>query len=145
MKFFKKNNIPFINKVLFRINYIVHGCAISPTTVFGSNVKLNHGGLGICIHERAVIGSNVNIGHYVTIGGSAGRDGVPVVEDNVFIASRAMVLGDVRVGQFSIVGANSVVTKDVPPFTVVGGVPAKKLADVKKNITTAEIMRGVYK
>lgn len=48
-----------------------------------------------------------------------------IIEDDVWIGVRAIVLPGVKIGKGSIVGAGAVVTKDVPPYTVVGGVPAK--------------------
>ena len=48
-----------------------------------------------------------------------------VIEDNVWIGINAVILPGIRIGQGAIVGANSVVTKDVEPFSIVGGVPAK--------------------
>ena len=48
-----------------------------------------------------------------------------VIEDDCFIGANAVIMGDIRVGKHSVVGANSVVTKDVPAFSVVAGIPAK--------------------
>ena len=81
--------------------------------------------LGIVLHERCRIGKNVMIAHQTTIGGRFGHDAVPVIEDNCFIAAGAKVLGPIRIGEGSVVGANAVVINDVPPRTVVAGVPAR--------------------
>ena len=61
--------------------------------------------------------------------------GEVVIGDNVWIGDKASILPGVIIGKGSIVGANSVVTKDVPPFTVVGGNPAKiiKKLDICQN------------
>lgn len=56
------------------------------------------------------------------------------IEDNVWIGGRAMILPGVTVGEGSIVAANSVVRKDVAPYTIVAGNPAVKVADVEKPI-----------
>jgi acetyltransferase-like isoleucine patch superfamily enzyme len=53
--------------------------------------------------------------------------GPVIIEDGVWIGEGACVLPGVRVGRFAIVGANAVVTRDVPPYTVVGGVPARPI------------------
>jgi serine O-acetyltransferase len=77
---------------------------------------------GIFIHRNAVIGSRVTVMHQVTIGNKHPADpGAPVIEDNVCIGPGAKILGPVRIGHGATVGANAVVTRDVPSHcTVVG-------------------------
>lgn len=77
---------------------------------------------GIFIHRNAVIGSRVTVMHQVTIGNKHPADpGAPVIEDNVCIGAGAKILGTVRIGHGATVGANAVVTRDVPSHcTVVG-------------------------
>jgi serine acetyltransferase len=77
---------------------------------------------GIVIHRNAVIGSRVTVMQQVTIGTKHVSDpGAPVIEDNVCIGAGARILGAVRIGHGATVGANAVVTRDVPSHcTVVG-------------------------
>lgn len=78
---------------------------------------------GIVIHSKAVIGRRVTVMQQVTIGGKnpGGENAAPVIEDDVYIGTGAKIIGNVRVGRGTVVGANSVVTRDVPPWcTVVG-------------------------
>lgn len=78
---------------------------------------------GIVIHSKAVIGRRVTVMQQVTIGGKnpGGENAAPVIEDDVYIGTGAKIIGNVRVGRGTIVGANAVVTRDVPPYcTVVG-------------------------
>lgn len=76
---------------------------------------------GITIHSGAVIGHNVVIMQQVTIGARHDSTLAPVIEDHVFIGAGAKIIGGVRIGHHVKVGANAVVSKDVPPnFTVVG-------------------------
>lgn len=78
---------------------------------------------GITIHPTAVLGANVVILQHATIGAYHDRHWgrSPVIEDEVFIGAGAVVLGPIRVGRGARIGANAVVTKDVPPGkTVVG-------------------------
>jgi len=77
--------------------------------------------LGIVIHGNTVIGENVVIGHQVTLGGRDVAGGAPRIEDGVYLGAGAKVLGEVRVGKGATVGANAVVTKDVPSGGVVVG------------------------
>ena len=80
---------------------------------------------GIIINNRAVIGPNVLIFHQVTIG-SNGR-GVPVIGGHVDIGAGARIIGPVRIGDHARIGANAVVTRDVPAGAVVVGNPARLL------------------
>src|SRR5579872_3355112 len=70
---------------------------------------------GIVIHSRAVLGAGVVILHQVTVGARN-------IDDNVFIGAGAKVLGGIRVGRHAIIGANAVVTQDVPPGSTVIGI-----------------------
>jgi serine O-acetyltransferase len=90
---------------------------------------LAHGGNGVVIHPRARVGRNVIIHQQVTIGGSGKSGGVPVIEDDVYLGAGCKVLGDVTVGHNSLVGANAVVTKSVPPRCIVAGVPARVIRE----------------
>ncbi|MDA8107278.1 MAG: thymidylate kinase-like protein [Betaproteobacteria bacterium] len=77
---------------------------------------------GIIIHSHTVIGRRVTVMQQVTLGGKdLGENVAPVVEDDVYIGAGAKVLGRVRIGRGAMIGANAVVTRDVPPYcTVVG-------------------------
>lgn len=87
---------------------------------------------------RLVIGSNVDIGqetniwtleHDVHDDLHAARAGAVVIEDYVWIASRATILPGVRIGRGAVVAACAVVTRDVPPMAIVGGVPARVIGE----------------
>ena len=69
-----------------------------------------------------------NSDYYETIPGDV------IIEDYVWISSRATILPNVRIGTGAIVASNAVVTKDVPPMTIVGGVPAKKIGIRKSKL-----------
>jgi Serine acetyltransferase len=77
---------------------------------------------GIIVHPQAVVGRRVTIMQQVTIGGRDHRENIaPLIGDDVYIGAGARVLGDVRIGQGVVIGANAVVTRDIPPgVTVVG-------------------------
>ncbi|WP_283640772.1 serine O-acetyltransferase [Mesonia mobilis] len=76
------------------------------------------------------MGKNCMIGTQVTVGGKSGHFEVPVIGDNVYLATGAKILGPIKIGNNVIVGANAVVIKDVPDNCVVAGIPAKI---IKKN------------
>ncbi len=113
-----------INVVFIRLLF---GCQITLGAKLGKGTVLGYGGLGIVIHERAVIGKNVMVGSGVTIGGTSKIYEVPVIGDNTMIAPGAKILGPVKIGKNCVIGANAVVLKDVPDNTIVGGIPAKVL------------------
>ncbi len=107
------------------------GIEIHPGAVLGRRFFIDHG-MGVVIGETAIIGDDVTIYHGVTLGGmgSPGEKGKkrhPTIEDNVMIGAGAQVLGDITLRRGSCVGANSVVTSDVPEDTTVVGNPARKL------------------
>lgn len=103
------------------------------SAVTGSDIPINcrlGGGLliphptGIVIHPGADIGKNCLIMQQVTIGGNRGP-GVPTIGDGVDIGPGAKVLGEVTIGDKAIIGACSLVLKDVPAGAVVYGIPAE--------------------
>lgn len=102
--------------------------------VYIRNVEIGSGLLiphcfSIMVASGSVIGKNCCIMQQVTIGSSraGSRGGFPILGDNVMISTGAKIIGKVRIGNNVIVGANAVVTKDVPDNAIVVGVPAKIL------------------
>ena len=92
----------------------------------GPGLRLPHGANGVVIHKASVIGSHVTIYHQVTLGGRNTADSQPpIIEDSVEIFTGAKLLGSIRVGEGAVIGANAVVIKDVPPYCVAVGVPAR--------------------
>jgi serine O-acetyltransferase len=112
--FLSRHRIPIISRGFM---YFL-GCDIAlplPRSVF-----LPHP-FGIVIHSNSRIGEDVVIGHQVTLGGRDLTGAAPSLEDGVYVGAGAKVLGGVRVGRGATVGANAVVTKDVPAGVIVVG------------------------
>jgi serine O-acetyltransferase len=120
---------PIAKWLLLRARY-KYGFAIPEYMEIGPGLFLNRFG-GFYFHGDAVLGSNVNITHGVVLGymNRGGRRGAPVIGDRSFLGSGAKVIGGITVGAEAAIGANAVVTKDVPERGVVGGIPAKLLSD----------------
>ncbi len=105
------------------------GFDISHQATIGPGLYIGHFG-GIIVNAKAKIGKNVNLSQGVTIGQAnrGSRQGCAEIGDCVYIGPGAKIVGHVIVGDHAAIGANAVVTKDVPNNAVVGGIPAKVLS-----------------
>jgi serine O-acetyltransferase len=105
------------------------GIEIPLTTEIGPGLFIGHFG-GLVVNAYTTIGSNCNLSQDVTIGKAGGGDrmGWPTVGDSVYIAPGAKLIGDIHVGDHAAIGANCVVTEDVPPLAVVVGVPGRVIS-----------------
>ncbi|WP_335716449.1 serine O-acetyltransferase, partial [Neobacillus drentensis] len=105
------------------------GIEISPKTEIDTGFYIGHFG-GIVINSGAKIGKNCNISQGVTIGmaNRGKRRGVATIGDNVYIGPGAKIVGAVKIGNNAAIGANCVVTNDVPDNGVVVGIPGKVIS-----------------
>ncbi len=103
---------------------------IHPAAEIGRRLFIDHAA-GVVIGATAEVGDDVTMFHGVTLGGVTMSHGKrhPTIEDRVMIGTGATILGPVTVGHDSRVGAQSVVTKDVKPYSVVVGVPARAITN----------------
>ena len=96
------------------------GIEIHPGAKIGKGLFIDHG-MGVVIGETAVIGDNVTMYHGTTLGGTT-LDPIkrhPTIEDNVMIGAGAKVLGNIKIGKNSKIGANAVVKHSIPEGTIV--------------------------
>lgn len=115
-----KNNLHFLARLICELSRFITGIEIHPGAVIGKRLVIDHG-MGVVIGETAVVGDDCIIFHGVTLGGLK-FDRVkrhPTVGNKVLIGTGAKILGPVKIGDGSRVGANAVVTKDVEPNTTV--------------------------
>ncbi len=105
------------------------GIAIPYVTDIGGGLYIGHFG-GIVVNNLARMGKNCNLSQGVTIGqANRGRHkGCPVIGDNVYIGPGAKIIGAVTVGNNVAIGANCVVTRDIPDNAVVAGVPGRVIS-----------------
>jgi serine O-acetyltransferase len=127
-----KMQIPFLPKIIELIIFLLYNSKIPSSCEIGKDSFFSYGGIGVVLHARCKIGDNVNIGTNVTIGGKSGNYDVPIIGNNVYIATGAKVLGPIKIGNNVTIGANAVVIKDVADNMVVAGIPAKIIKSKKQ-------------
>lgn len=112
-------------RILAQFTRFLTGVEIHPGATIGRRFFIDHG-MGIVIGETAEIGDGVMLYHGVTLGGQVLTQTKrhPTVEDDVVIGAGAKVLGPITIGKGSAIGANAVVTKDVPANNIAVGIPA---------------------
>ena len=133
--FFSTAKFDLIARIISQFSRFLTGIEIHPRAKIGKNLFIDHG-MGVVIGETSEIGDNVTIYHMVTLGGIAPSINSndqrnvkrhPTIENEVVIGSGAQVLGPVTVGCCAKIGANAVITKDVPEKAVMVGIPAKNV------------------
>ena len=116
-------HIPMVNHALRVVQTGFYGIEIGKEVTLGSGVYFVHP-LGIVIGGNARIGDRVRFYGNNTVG-TAKDNGYPIIEDDVWVGAGARILGPIRVGARSRIGANAVVLDDVEPDSVVVGIPAR--------------------
>jgi serine O-acetyltransferase len=130
--YLKSNNHNFLFYICIRIlrrYQYKYGIEIPYNTKVGKGLLIGHFS-GIFVNPQAILGKNVNIFQNVTIGEvNRGKNkGAPVIGDNVIIYPGAKIIGGVKIGNNVSVGANCVVTKNIPDNSVVVGIPGKVIS-----------------
>jgi len=137
--------IYLIARIISQFSRFLTGIEIHPAAKIGKNLFIDHG-MGVVIGETSEIEDNVTLYHSVTLGGispsinSDGQRGTkrhPTLKNNVVVGSGAQVLGPIIVGEFAKIGANAVVTRDVPEYAIMVGVPAKNIRTKPENKDTS--------
>lgn len=121
-----KHNLKLLARMISQMGRFFTGIEIHPGATIGSGFFIDHG-MGVVIGETAEIGENVTIYHGVTLGGTSWKKEKrhPTIGNNVVIGAGAKVLGPFKVGDNSKIGSGSVVVNEVPPDSVVVGVPGR--------------------
>ncbi|MDA7473014.1 serine acetyltransferase [Candidatus Pelagibacter ubique] len=133
--FFQLAKFYLIARIISQLSRFLTGIEIHPGAKIGKNLFIDHG-MGVVIGETSEIGNNVTIYHMATLGGIAPSINSndqrqvkrhPTLGDCVVVGSGAQILGPVIIGTHAKIGANAVVTKDVPENAVMVGIPAKNV------------------
>lgn len=123
-----RSNLRFLARVVSQWSRFLTNIEIHPGATIGRRFFIDHGA-GVVIGETAIIGDDVLMYHQVTLGGTSLEKTKrhPTIGSNVLLGMGAKVLGNITIGDGARIGANAVVTRDVPPNTSVVGVPGRIL------------------
>ena len=133
--FFQLAKFYLVARIISQLSRFLTGIEIHPGAKIGRNLFIDHG-MGVVIGETSEIGNNVTIYHMATLGGIAPSINSnnqrqvkrhPTLGDCVVVGSGAQILGPVMIGANAKIGANAVVTKNVPENAVMVGIPAKNV------------------
>jgi serine O-acetyltransferase len=122
MSFCQTHHLRFLAAFFYRLNAMLTKATIGRNADIGPGFVILHS-VGVVINTNVRAGRNLAIYHGVTLGAERNRS--PVLGDNVYIGAGAKVIGGVTVGSDVRIGANAVVTKDVPDGATVVGIPAR--------------------
>ncbi len=116
----------WLGRLTSHVGRALTGIEIHPGANIGPGFFIDHG-MGVVIGETAEVGANVTLYHGVTLGGTSWKKGKrhPTLGEDVVVGAGAKILGPITIGARTRVGANAVVVKDVPPDSVVVGVPGR--------------------
>jgi serine O-acetyltransferase len=134
------HNFKLLARMLSQFSRFITGIEIHPGAVIGRRFFIDHG-MGVVIGETAEVGDDVTLYHGVTLGGVSTRKGKrhPTIGDGVVIGAGAKILGAIEIGSGSRVGANAVVVDEIPPDSVVVGVPGHPVHKEKPSRITPDL------
>ena len=121
-------HLRFLARFVSQLGRFFTQIEIHPNAKIGKRFMIDHGS-GVVIGETAIIGDDCLIHHGVTLGGKSRQGGKrhPTLGNMVHIGAGAQVLGNIHIGDGAVIGAGSVVTKDVVPCDIVAGIPARTI------------------
>ena len=140
--FFHKYGFVKVAKSISYLNRVLFGGWIPSSAEIGENFKCGYGGIGVVIHNDTKIGNNCVIAQNVTIGRKFRDEKVPVIGNDVYIGANLVVFGEITIGNNVIIGAGSIVDKDVPDNSTVFGNPMRIIeSDRRKRYYELDVKR----
>ena len=120
------HHLKLLGRLVSELSRGLTGIEIHPGATIGQRLFIDHG-MGVVIGETTEIGDDVLIYQGVTLGGTSLKKEKrhPTIEDHVMISAGASVIGPVRIGRASRIGAGAVVVTSAPPFSTIVGIPGK--------------------
>jgi serine O-acetyltransferase len=122
MRFCQTHRLKILAAVIYRLNAFLTHATIGRNADIAPGFVILHS-LGVIINTNVRAGRNLVVYHNVTLGAERNRS--PILGDNVYIGAGAKIIGGVHIGSDVRIGANAVVTKDVPSGATVIGIPAR--------------------
>lgn len=126
-------------RIVKTINFALHKCLLPAEAEVGDEVILEHYALGVVMHPQVRIGKRCRVYHHVTLAGETwiGSPHFITLEDEVTIGAHSIIVArpnqSLTIGRKSILGAGSVLTKDIPAFEIWAGNPARKIGEVPQD------------
>jgi serine O-acetyltransferase len=121
-----EHQLKLLGRLVSEVSRWITGIEIHPGAKIGRRLFIDHG-MGVVIGETAEIGDDVLIYQGVTLGGTSLKKEKrhPTLEDHVMVSAGASVIGPVRIGEGSRIGAGAVVVSSAPPYSTIVGIPGK--------------------
>jgi serine O-acetyltransferase len=138
-----RHNLKLLARIVSELSRFITGIEIHPGATLGRRVFIDHG-MGVVVGETAEIGDDVLIYQGVTLGGTSLKKEKrhPTIEEHVMISAGASVIGPVRIGRGSRIGAGAVVVSNAPPYSTLVGIPAKVIEGESARQDVLELEHG---
>ena len=138
-----EHRLKLLARIVSELSRWLTGIEIHPGAQIGQRLFIDHG-MGVVVGETAEIGDDVLIYQGVTLGGTSLKKEKrhPTIEDHVMISAGASVIGPVRIGRGSRIGAGAVVVSSAPPYSTIVGIPGKVIEGESARHDIAELEHG---
>jgi serine O-acetyltransferase len=137
------HHLKLVARMVSEVARFTTGIEIHPGATIGRRLFIDHG-MGVVMGETAEIGDDVLIYQGVTLGGTSLKKEKrhPTIEDHVMVSAGASVIGPVRIGRGSRIGAGAVVVSSAPPYSTIVGIPGKVIEGESARQDVAELEHG---
>lgn len=137
------HRLKLVARMVSEVSRFFTGIEIHPGATIGRRLFIDHG-MGVVMGETTEIGEDVLIYQGVTLGGTSLKKEKrhPTIEDHVMVSAGASVIGPVRIGRGSRIGAGAVVVSSAPPYSTIVGIPGKVIEGESARQDVAELEHG---
>jgi len=137
------HHLKLVARMVSELSRFATGIEIHPGATIGRRLFIDHG-MGVVMGETTEIGDDVLIYQGVTLGGTSLKKEKrhPTIEDHVMVSAGASVIGPVRIGRGSRIGAGAVVVSSAPPYSTIVGIPGKVIEGESARQDVAELEHG---